>query len=188
MGGKVIIFSAPSGSGKSTIVSHLLKHNPKLEFSISATSRAPRGSEKDGVEYYFMSHKEFSKRADDGDFIEWEEVYNGTCYGTLKSEIDRIWAKENIIIFDIDVKGGINIKSIFGDNALALFIMPPSVDELRKRLIGRGTDSVETIEKRVGKAESEIAFADKFDKIIVNDNLKDAIAETEKIIAEFISK
>lgn len=184
---KVIIFSAPSGSGKSTIVNALLKQFPQLEFSISATSRAPRGDERHGTEYYFMSGEEFARRVSADEFLEWEEVYAGTSYGTLKSEIDRIWAKGNIAVFDVDVVGGVNIKKLFGDAALSLFIMPPSVDELRRRLVHRATDTDEAIEKRVAKATTELKYAPQFDKIIVNDNLEQAVLESCSVINDFIS-
>lgn len=184
--GKVVIFSAPSGAGKSTIIGHLLKKFPELEFSISATSRAPRGEEQDGKEYYFLSNDEFKRRAANDEFVEWEEVYVGTCYGTLRSEIERIWSHCNVILFDLDVKGGINLKKIFGSQALSIFIMPPSIEELHKRLIARATDSMETIAKRVGKAEKEISFAPEFDEIIINDSLSEAINKAESIIAKFL--
>ena len=177
---KLIIFSAPSGSGKTTIVRELLKQYPQFEFSISATSRAPRGTEQNGRDYYFLSADEFRKAVADDLFVEWEEVYAGTCYGTLKSEMKRIWDKGNIIIFDVDVMGGINLKHIFGDKACSIFIMPPSIEELKHRLVGRGTDAPEVIAKRVAKAE--------FDHIVTNDDLATAIAETEKIIDKFIAE
>ncbi len=183
---KLIIFSAPSGSGKSTIIGELLKEFPQLEFSISATSRNPRGTEQNGVEYFFLSYDEFAKRVANDEFVEWEEVYAGTCYGTLKSEMERIWAKGNTIIFDVDVVGGLRLKSIFGDAASAIFIMPPSVEELRRRLVGRATDSSEVIEKRVAKAAQEIERAEEFDSIIVNDNLESAISQTADIITKFL--
>ena len=186
--GKVIVFSAPSGSGKSTIVNALLARIPNLEFSISATSRAPRGEEQHGKEYYFLSGDEFRHRIGQGHFVEWEEVYAGTHYGTLKSEVERIWGKDRVIIFDIDVKGGINLKQQFGDDALAVFIMPPSVGELEKRLLSRGTESPETIRKRIGRAELELSYADRFDRVIVNDNLSEAIDETEKAILSFLTE
>ncbi len=188
MNNKVLIFSAPSGAGKSTIVNHLLEVFPSLEFSVSATSRAPRGEERNGREYYFLSAEEFASRVASGDFIEWEEVYSGSCYGTLKSELDRIWAEGHVVVFDIDVQGGLNIKKLFGEQALSVFIMPPSVDELRRRLEGRGTDTPEAIERRVSKAESEMAQADRYDKIIVNDSLDTALAEAEDTVREFIDK
>lgn len=185
---KLIIFSAPSGSGKTTIVRELLKQYPQFEFSISATSRAPRGTEQNGRDYYFLSADEFRKAVADKKFVEWEEVYTGTCYGTLKSEMKRIWDKGNIIIFDVDVMGGINLKHIFGDKACSIFIMPPSIEELEHRLVGRGTDAPEVIAKRVAKAEFELTKAGQFDHIVTNDDLTTAIAETEKIIDKFIAE
>ncbi len=184
--GKIIIFSAPSGAGKSTLIGHLLKRFPQLEFSISATSRAPRGSEVNGKEYYFLSNEEFKNKVAAGEFVEWEEVYAGTCYGTLRSELKRIWDKGHVIVFDVDVKGGVNLKKIFGDDALSIFIMPPSVEELRRRLEKRGTDAPETIAKRVAKAEQEITYAPLFDKIVVNDSLESAIADAIRITESFI--
>lgn len=183
---KLIIFSAPSGSGKTTIVRELLKKYPQFEFSISATSRAPRGAERNGEDYYFMSNEDFMKAVAEDRFVEWEEVYAGTCYGTLKSETERIWAKGNVIIFDVDVMGGINLKQIFGDKACSIFIMPPSVEELERRLVCRGTDCAEVIAKRVAKAEFEISKSDAFDHVVVNDILSDAIGATEKIIDAFL--
>ena len=186
--GKLIIFSAPSGSGKTTIVRELLKKYPQFEFSISATSRAPRGAERNGVDYYFLSAEEFRKAVAEDKFVEWEEVHAGTCYGTLKSEMTRIWSKGNVIIFDVDVMGGINLKHIFGDKACSIFIMPPSIEELEHRLIGRGTDAPEVIAKRVAKAQFEISKASQFDHIVTNDDLATAIGETEKIIDNFLAK
>lgn len=186
--GKVIIFSAPSGSGKTTIVKALLEVFPQFEFSISATSRHPRGTEQHGKDYYFLSDEEFCKAIAEDKFVEYEEVYSGTHYGTLRSEVERIWAKGNIIIFDVDVMGGINLKKIFGEDALSIFIMPPSVEELRRRLIGRGTDAPETIEKRVAKAEFELSKSDQFDKVVVNDDLQTAIAEATNHITSFIER
>ncbi len=187
MNGKLIIFSAPSGAGKTTVVRELLKEFTNFEFSVSATSRAPRGEEKDGVEYFFMSNDEFKERAQAGDFVEWEEVYAGTSYGTLRSEMERIWAKGNVILFDVDVMGGIKLKSIFGDSALSIFVMPPSVETLRKRLISRATDSAEVIEKRVAKAEFEISKSTEFDRVVINDKLEDAVAEATDIITKFLA-
>ncbi len=187
-GQKLIIFSAPSGSGKSTIINQLLKEFSQLEFSISATSRAPRGTEQDGVEYHFMSQDEFKAGVERDEFVEWEEVYAGTCYGTLRSELERIWAKGNIIIFDVDVVGGLRLKQIFGDSACSIFIMPPSVEELRRRLVGRATDSAEVIERRVAKATQEIARAEEFDRVVVNDDLSMAVAQTADVIREFIAR
>lgn len=183
---KVVIFSAPSGSGKSTIVSHILKLHPELEFSVSAASRAPRGEEKNGVAYWFISADEFRKRIADDEFVEYEEVYPGSYYGTLKSEVERIWNKGNAIIFDVDVKGGVNLKKYFGDRALSIFIQAPSVEELRHRLIRRGTDSPEAIERRVAKAAEEMTYADKFDHIVVNDDLQKAYSDAERLVGDFL--
>ena len=189
MSNKVIIFSAPSGAGKSTVVNHLLGMYPELEFSISATSRAPRGQEQHGVEYYFFSADEFRQMIAENKFVEYEEVYAGSFYGTLRSEVERIWAKGHAIVFDIDVQGGVNLKRIFGDQALSVFIQAPSVEILRERLIGRQTDTAEAIERRVAKAASEMEFAaGKFDYVLVNDDLATAKAEAEKVIAEFLNK
>ena len=186
--GKLVIFSAPSGSGKTTIVKELLKQFPQFEFSISATSRQPRGAEQNGVDYFFLSQEEFRRLIDQNAFVEWEEVYNGTCYGTLRSEMERIWAKGNVIIFDVDVMGGINLKRIFGQSACSIFIMPPSVEVLRERLIGRGTDSMETIEKRVAKAGFEISKSGEFDHVVINDILESAIEKTRDIINQFLAE
>lgn len=187
MNNKVVIFSAPSGAGKSTIVNHLLNLFPELEFSISATSRAPRGQEKHGVEYYFYTSDEFRSLIADDRFVEYEEVYAGSFYGTLKSEVDRIWAKGNTIIFDIDVQGGVNLKKFFGEKALSVFIQAPSVEILRERLVGRGTDTPEAIEKRLAKAASEMEFAEgKFDYVLINDDLQTAKDEAEKVIGDFL--
>ena len=186
--GKVVIFSAPSGSGKTTIVQALLKVFPQLEFSISATSRAPRGQEQHGRDYYFLSADEFARAIESDSFVEYEEVYAGTHYGTLRSEVERIWAAGNVIIFDVDVMGGINLKRIFGDSALSIFIMPPSVGELRRRLVGRGTDAPEVIERRVAKAEFEIEKAPQFDAVVVNDDLECAVAEARHLVEEFVGR
>lgn len=186
MSNKVIIFSAPSGSGKSTIVSHILKLHPEMEFSVSATSRAPRGQERNGIEYHFFTADEFRKMIAEDKFVESEEVYAGSFYGTLKSEVQRIWDKGHVIIFDVDVKGGVNLKKYFGDKALSVFIQAPSVEELRKRLVARGTDSAEAIAKRVAKASEEMTYADKFDYILVNDDLQKAYAEAEKVVDDFL--
>lgn len=185
---KAVIFSAPSGSGKSTIVSHILKLHPELKFSVSAASRAPRGDEKNGVAYWFISADEFRKRIADNDFVEYEEVYPGSFYGTLKSEVERIWDNGDAIIFDVDVKGGVNLKKYFGDRALSVFIQAPSVEVLRQRLVGRATDSPEAIERRVAKAAEEMTYADKFDHIIVNDDLQKAYADAEKLVDDFLCK
>ncbi len=186
MQGKIIIFSAPSGSGKSTIVNHLLEKNLGLEFSISATSRAPRGAEQDGKEYYFFSVEEFKRKIDNGDFLEWEEVYPECFYGTLRSEVERIWAAGHTVVFDVDVVGGLNIKKIFNDKALAVFIQAPSVEELRRRLILRGTDSADKIAQRIAKAEYEMTFATAFDVIVVNDKLEDAYMQADRHIRTFL--
>lgn len=184
--GRVIIFSAPSGSGKSTIVNYLLSRGLGLEFSISATCRAPRGEERHGKEYYFFSTEEFKQKIGEDGFLEWEEVYPGCYYGTLKSELERIWNDGHTVVFDVDVVGGVNIKKIFGDQALSIFVKAPSVEVLRQRLIGRGTDSMDKIEQRVAKAEYELTFADKFDVVIVNDNLETAFAEAEQAVRDFL--
>ena len=187
MKNKVIIFSAPSGAGKSTIVNHLLGIHPELEFSVSATSRAPSGAEKHGVEYYFFTSDEFRQMISEDKFVEYEEVYAGSFYGTLRSEVERIWAKGHAIVFDIDVQGGVNLKRIFGAHALSVFIQAPSVEILRERLVGRGTDTEEAIERRVAKAASEMEFAaGKFDYVLINDDLAAAKAEAERIIADFL--
>lgn len=188
MSSKVVIFSAPSGSGKSTVVNHILSLHPEMEFSVSATSRAPRGTEKDGVEYYFLSAEEFRRRIESGDFVEYEQVYAGRYYGTLKSEVDRIWNKGHVIIFDVDVKGGVSLKKYFGDQALSVFIQAPSVEVLRDRLIKRGTDTMEAIEDRVAKAAEEMTYAPKFDKILINDDLETAFREVEKMVDDFLAE
>lgn len=186
--GKVVIFSAPSGSGKTTIVKQLLQRYPRFEFSISATSRAPRGVEQHGVDYYFLSQEEFAAKVAEDAFVEWEEVYADTSYGTLKSEVERIWAKGNVILFDVDVLGGINLKRIFGADACSIFIMPPSIEELRRRLEGRGTDAPEVIEKRVAKASFELTKAPEFDHTVVNDRLEEAVAATCTLLDAFLEK
>ena len=187
MGNKVLIFSAPSGSGKSTIVNHILGLHPEIEFSVSATSRLPRGAEKDGVEYFFYSADVFRLLVRDDKFVEYEEVYPDRFYGTLKAEVNRIWARGHVIIFDVDVKGGVNLKKYFGDQALSVFIQAPSVEVLRERLVKRGTDSAEDIEKRVAKAAEEMTYALKFDRILVNDDLATALAEAENMVDTFLS-
>ena len=183
--GKVIVLSAPSGTGKSSIIKRLLEY-PELNlgFSVSATSRAPRGAEQHGVEYYFISHEEFKRRADAGDFVEWEEVYPGTCYGTLKSEVTRVTEAGRNLIMDIDVKGGLNVKKCFGDQALTIFILPPSKEELERRLRGRGTDAEEVIRKRLDKADFELSFAPQFDVRVVNDDLERAVEEVRRLILD----
>jgi guanylate kinase len=186
MSGKLIIFSAPSGAGKSTLVHHLLKQKFNLEFSVSATSRAPRGNEIDGIDYYFLTPEKFRYKIDNQEFIEYEEVYKDLYYGTLRSEIERIKSKGKNIIFDVDVVGGINIKKQYKDQALALFIAPPSIEILLDRLNHRGTDSPEMIKKRFNKASLEMTYAPHFDKVVINDNVDDAKAECERLIRSFL--
>lgn len=187
--GKLIIFSAPSGSGKTTIVRHLLKTFPdKLEFSISATSRPRRGVEENGKDYHYLTVEEFKQKIENKEFLEWEEVYAGTHYGTLRSEVDRIWAKGKNVIFDIDVEGGLNLKKQFGEKALAVFVMPPSIKILEERLNSRSTDSPESIARRVEKAEKELKTADLFDVFILNEVLEEALVKAEKVVSEFIAK
>lgn len=188
MAEKVLIFSAPSGSGKSTIVNHILSLHPEVEFSVSATSRAPRGSEVHGVEYYFLSVDEFREKISRGEFVEYEEVYAGSFYGTLKEEVKRIWAKDHVIIFDVDVKGGVNLKKYFGTKALSVFIQAPSIEELRRRLEKRGTDSPEAIDRRVAKAEEEMTYAPLFDRVLVNDDLETAFKEAEEMVDKFLTE
>ena len=187
MPGKVIIFSAPSGSGKSTVVNHILGLHPEMEFSVSATSRPPRGSEQDGVEYLFYNADTFRALVADNKFVEYEEVYQDRFYGTLKSEVNRIWAKGHVIIFDVDVKGGVSLKKYFGDAALSVFIQAPSVEELRRRLELRGTDTPEAIDQRVAKAAEEMTYAPQFDTVLVNDDLQTALAEAEALVNNFLS-
>jgi guanylate kinase len=186
MKGKLIIFSAPSGAGKTTIVHHLLNKVPKLEFSVSACSRPIRKDETHGVDYYFISVDDFKKKIENEEFVEWEEVYKDNFYGTLKTEIERIWKKGHHIIFDMDVVGGLNLKKQFGDQALAIFVMPPSIQHLEERLKMRETETPESIARRIGKAEVELQTADQFDKIILNDSLEHAFAEAEKTVSEFL--
>lgn len=186
--GKVILFSAPSGSGKTTIVRQLLERYPQLEFSVSATSRAPRGTERHGVDYYFLSQEEFRQAVAENRFVEWEEVYPGTCYGTLRSETERIWQQGHVIAFDVDVMGGINLKRLFGADACSIFVMPPSIEELRRRLEGRGTDTPEVIDRRVAKAEFELTKAPEFDHIVVNDKLDEAVEKVCSILDDFIAR
>ena len=188
--GKLVIFSAPSGSGKSTLVQHLMTEYPelRLKFSISCTSRAPRGTERNGVEYFFLSPDEFRQKISAGEFLEYEEVYQDKFYGTLKSQVETQAERGENVVFDVDVKGGCTIKKYYGDRALSVFIQPPSVEELRKRLVGRATDAPEVIEQRLAKAEYELTFADKFDKVIINDDLDVAKAEAYQIVSEFLKK
>ena len=188
--GKMLIVSAPSGSGKSTIVQWLMKEHPelKLYFSISCTSRAPRGTEQNGVEYFFISPEEFRDRIAKNEFLEYEEVYHDRFYGTLKQQVERQREQGQNVVFDVDVKGGVNIKKHYGDEALSLFIQPPSVAELRKRFEGRGTDSAEAIEERLAKAEYEMTFASQFDYVIVNDDLQAAKQETLSVVMDFLNQ
>lgn len=188
MQGKLIIFSAPSGSGKSTIINKLMsEYGLQGRFSISATSRKSRGSEQDGVEYYFLSEEDFRRRISEGDFLEYEEVYPGCFYGTLRSEVDRTLAQGENVILDIDVQGGLNVKKIYGDRALTLFIQPPSIERLRERLERRGTDAPEVIERRLAKAETELSFAPKYDAVVVNDDLEEACRDAARVIEDFLS-
>lgn len=186
--GKLLIFSAPSGSGKSTLVQYLMSQNDTLAFSVSCTSRAPRGTEKHGVEYYFLSPEEFRQRIANDEFLEYEEVYTDKFYGTLKAEVERLSDAGKTVLFDVDVKGGVNIKKFYGDRALSIFVQPPSIEELSRRLHGRGTDSEEVIQTRLDKAAYELTFAPQFDKIIVNDDLETAKAEVLKILNDFQSE
>lgn len=186
--GKLIIISAPSGAGKTTLVKYLLSQRRDLEFSISAATRKPRQGEKDGKDYYFMQAGEFREKITAGEFVEWEEVYTDHYYGTLKSEIERIWSKGNHVLFDVDVQGGINLKNIFGDKALSVFIMPPSVEELRQRLLKRATDDPAKIETRVGKAVAEMDLAGSFDAIVINRILEEAEKEILELVDCFLGK
>ena len=188
--GKLLIFSAPSGSGKSTIVQWLMKEHPELNmhFSISCTTRAPRGTEKHGVEYFFLTPEEFKEKISREEFVEYEEVYTDKYYGTLKSQVTKQTEAGENVVFDVDVKGGCNIKEMYKENALSIFIQPPSVEELRRRLVGRNTDSPEVIEQRLSKAEYELTFASRFDIVIVNDNLQEAQQKTLSTILEFLNK
>ena len=188
MKGKMLIVSAPSGSGKSTIVQWLMKEHPELRlyFSISCTSRAPRGTEQHGVEYFFLTPEEFKAKIANNEFLEYEEVYENRFYGTLKQQVERQREAGQNVVFDVDVKGGVNIKKYYGDEALSLFIQPPSVGELRRRLEGRATDTAEAIEQRLSKAEYEMTFASQFDRIIVNDDLETAKQEALQVVKEFL--
>lgn len=186
--GKLLIFSAPSGAGKTTIVKHLLEKDFGLKFSVSATSRAPRSNEKHGIDYYFLTPDEFKERIENHEFLEWEEVYPGVFYGTLLSEVERIRSEGKHVVFDVDVVGGLNIKKYYENEALAVFVQPPSVEVLRNRLINRSSDSTEVIATRVAKAEYELTFAPKFDVVLVNDRIDDAFREVESIVSQFISK
>lgn len=188
MQGKIIILSAPSGSGKSTIIKQIIDDEAlRLGFSVSATSRQPRGGEQNGKDYYFITNEEFRRRVDADEFVEWEEVYAGTCYGTLVSEVERVTGSGRNLIMDIDVKGGVNVKKRYGNRALALFIMPPSLEALKERLHKRATDSEEVIARRLAKAEYEISFAPHYDVVVVNDELEKAVEEVRRIIRDFIN-
>ncbi|MBU3853044.1 MAG: guanylate kinase [Candidatus Paraprevotella stercoravium] len=187
MKGKVIIFSAPSGSGKSTIINYLMQQNLNLAFSISATSRPPRGTEQHGVEYFFLTPEDFRQRIANGEFLEYEEVYKDRFYGTLKEQVEKQLENGQNVVLDVDVKGGCNIKNYYGNRALSIFIQPPSIEALRQRLNGRGTDSPEVIEDRIARAEYELGFADKFDTIVVNDNLEQAQQEALQILKKFLN-
>lgn len=186
MDGKLIIFSAPSGAGKTTIVKHLLANCADIQFSVSATTRAQRGAEQHGKDYYFLSKDDFLHKIANHEFVEFEEVYEGTFYGTLRAEIERIWSEGKHVIFDVDVVGGLHLKKKFGEQALAVFVQPPSLAVLIERLTGRGTDSEESLKKRIAKAEEELSYADKFDVVILNDELQKACMEAEQTINRFI--
>ena len=188
MRGKLIIISAPSGTGKSTIIGWLMKEHPELQlaFSISCTSRAPRGTEQNGVEYFFLTPEEFRQRIENDEFLEYEEVYQDRFYGTLKAQVEHQLEAGQNVVFDVDVKGGVNIKKYYGDEAMSIFIQPPSIEELRRRLEGRGTDAPEVIDQRIARAAFELTFADKFDKVIVNDKLEQAEADALSLIENFV--
>lgn len=186
--GKCVIFSAPSGAGKTTIVRYLLEQNLGLEFSVSACSREPRGNEIDGKDYFFLGVEGFKKRIEQGAFVEWEEVYVNNFYGTLKSEIERIWSSGKIVAFDVDVIGGLNLKKIFGNQALSIFVNPPSIQELENRLRARNTETEDKINMRLSKAQHEITFAPEFDVVILNDNLEDACKKAKEVVQTFILK
>ncbi len=183
---KVIIFSAPSGSGKTTLVKHCLQQFPQLQFSVSATTRALRGEEIHGKDYFFLSVEAFKKLISENAFVEYEEVYHDKFYGTLKSEVERIWNEGKVVIFDVDVKGGISLKKYFGEQALSIFIMPPSIEELERRLVARATDDAETIRTRVEKASEEMTFKDQFDEIVVNSDLDEAKTSVEQLLNNFL--
>lgn len=188
MKGKIIIFSAPSGSGKSTIINFLMQQNLNLAFSISATSRPPRGTERHGVEYFFLTPEDFRQRIANGEFLEYEEVYKDRFYGTLKEQVEKQLENGQNVVLDVDVKGGCNIKNHYGSRALSIFIQPPSIEALRQRLNGRGTDSPEVIEDRIARAEYELGFADKFDTVVINDDLEKAQQEALQILKDFLNE
>jgi len=183
---KVVIISAPSGAGKTTMVKHLLSHFPQLEFSVSACSRPKRENETHGVDYYFLTVEEFKQRIQNNEFVEWQEVYPNSYYGTLKTEVERIWAKNHIVLFDVDVLGGINLKNIFKSKAVSIFIAPPSISVLKERLEKRGTENAESLKQRIEKAEYEMKFQSQFDYVVVNDNLQLAIEEITAIVSKHI--
>ena len=186
--GQALVFSAPSGSGKTTLINHLRSLYPNLCFSVSACSRPPRADEKDGISYYFLSASEFKRRIERGDFLEWEEVYAGNYYGTLRSEVQRLWARKEVVLFDVDVKGAMNLKRSLGDLALTIFIAPPSRDALRQRLEARGTETEESLTKRLERYDLEMAQKGHFDRVIINDDLERAKKELEAIVATFLSR
>ena len=186
MQGKLLLFCGPSGSGKTTIVRHLLDTDPRLAFSISATTRPKRETETDGVDYHFISVNEFKRRIDAGEFVEWEEVYKDRFYGTLRSEVDRLWRENKVVVFDVDVEGGLQLKKTFGELLLAVFVMPPSVEALHQRLTARQSETPESLKARVAKAEHELTYAFRFDRVIVNDNLEHALEEAKQVVAEFV--
>ncbi len=185
--GKLIIFSAPSGSGKTTIVKHLLETDPRLAFSVSACTREKRAHEVDGKDYYFLTEQDFKNKIEEDSFVEWEEVYPGHFYGTLKSEIDRIWVEGKHILFDIDVEGGLNIKHIYKDKALAIFVKPISIEVIKHRLTHRSTETIEKQNMRIAKAEKELAYEHEFDKVLINDVLEEAFAEAHRLVDEYIN-
>ena len=187
MDGKLIIFSGPSGSGKTTIAHHLLRAIPSLGFSISATTRAVRPNEKNGVDYYFLKEKDFKNKIKEGKFLEWEEVYKGIFYGTLVSEVERIWSQNKHVIFDIDVVGALNVKKIYWGECLSVIVVPPSIEKLKERLKMRATETEESFQKRIEKAEYELTFSKQFDKVIVNDKLEDSFKKAEKLVKDFLN-
>ena len=186
--GKCVIFSAPSGAGKTTIVHHLLKQNIGLEFSVSACSRDPRPGETDGSDYHFLGIDKFKENIANNEFVEWEEVYTNNFYGTLKAEMERIWSEGKVVIFDVDVIGGLNLKKQFQDDAFALFVQPPSYEELEKRLRGRSTETEEKINQRMEKARKELAFASEFDAVLINDNLEEACNKAKSLVTDFLTQ
>ncbi len=186
MQGKLLLFCGPSGSGKTTIVRHLLDTDPRLAFSISATTRPKRETETDGVDYHFISVNEFKRRIDAGEFVEWEEVYKDRFYGTLRSEVDRLWRENKVVVFDVDVEGGLQLKKTFGELLLAVFVMPPSVEALHQRLTARQSETPESLKARVAKAEHELTYAFRFDRVIVNDTLEHALEDAKQVVSEFI--